>query len=242
MPEINLLHTIRNSVYCRQTIFPALWSSHLERIPEIVHDDFEVEAMDLKTTHVQFEFVITQEYIRRKFFRVFKIVRQGILFSGNLIMQDWKASFDSVTEIRSYVEEVLLEMVSVHQELASCGVAKERATRILNSLVDQLFLLFFKCVQEMENISPAYCLQLLAELDFVSTVLNKNLSESSKNIYVKAISFMEEICEEETQEIRDALVEKTTEQTCMIFKSFGIRPSQRLAEIQKDDDTKEEIM
>jgi hypothetical protein len=242
MKDINLLHLIRNSVYCRQVVFPAMWSLYLEKIPEVYVDDLEVEAMDLKTVHIQLEFAITQEYIRRKSNQVFRLISNGVLHSGNLFMQDWKAGFQNVVEIRSYVEEVLMEMVGVHQELSACGVDKDRSTRILNALTDQLFVSFFKCLQEVENMSPAYSLQLLGEFDFISTVLNKNLSEASKGLYVKAVSFMEEICEEDTQELRDGIVEKAIEQTCLVFKCFGIKASQKLAEVHKDDETKDDLI
>jgi hypothetical protein len=240
--DITLLHLIRNSVFTRNVLFPQIWSNFLERIPENFRDDLDVESMDLNSIHVQFEFSILQEYIRRKSIHISKIMRQGIVLCPNPIMQDWKAEIQNVKEIRTYVEESLLELVTVHQELSVCGVQLERVNRILNSLTDQVFITFLRCAQEIENISPAYSLQLLIEVEFISTILNKRMGESCKNLYVKALTYLEEICEEDVQDIRDSIVETTIEQTFLLFKNFGVRAPEKVLQIERDDDAKEDIL
>ncbi len=240
--DIVLLHLIRNSVYTRSVLFPQLWSNFLDRIPENYRDDLDLEAMDLNTIHIQFEFAILQEYIRRKSIQISRIIRQGIVLCTNPLMQDWKADLQNVKEIRIYVEESLLELVTVHQELSVCGVQLERVNRILNSLSDQVFITFLRCTQEIENISPAYSLQLLVEIDFISMILNKRMSEASKNLYVKTLTYLEEICEEDIQDVRDSIVESTIEQTFLLFKNFGVRAPEKASQIERDDDAKEEII
>jgi hypothetical protein len=194
-----LLAIIRNSSYCREKLFTPLWENFIEVIPKQFKMDVTYEWKEMLGLFVQLEFLVSQLYARHKVLLISRLLKHGIVMAGSSLMSDEKSSADSVTEIRSYVHEALLEMVGVHEEVTAARFEKEKATRMLNTLTERMASTFLRCVSEIDSLTPAYAAQLLVEVDFITLVLNQFLNDASRRVFARLMAQLEECAGDSNQ-------------------------------------------
>ena len=107
-----LLAVLANCMYAHNTLFRRLWDTFKQLVPEGVRDALDNHYTRVSDVLVVLETLLERQYVRLILCHVKPILARGILRSGT----DWALSHETKS-IRSYVFEVLLELVLVDEEV-----------------------------------------------------------------------------------------------------------------------------
>eukprot|EP01156_Anaeramoeba_ignava_P022773 Anaeramoba_ignava/c21030_g1_i1.p1 GENE.c21030_g1_i1~~c21030_g1_i1.p1 ORF type:complete len:661 (-),score=168.13 c21030_g1_i1:12-1994(-) len=165
-----LLILISNLKYSKDVVFPAI-SQEINSMFRI-QNSFErgFSAVSKLATYLESE--IKSRYTAQKTKIINRICKKGILFSGFD-----PAHFPSPSNIRSYVMELLHELVVVHSEIMSVTQKEEFVSRIMKKLLFNIFLIISECIQEFDELSHNASHQILLETEFISQTLQIYSSE-----------------------------------------------------------------
>jgi len=112
------------------------------------------------------------DYIKDKSAKLGSIIRKGVLESGI----DWYET-PRPTEVREYMYEALLYLVSIHSQVTV--VAKSLLERTMNALVEDLANEAMNCFQQVKKFGMGGMLRATLEIEFVHQTLVQYVSPTA---------------------------------------------------------------
>ncbi|KAJ3119044.1 hypothetical protein HDU96_003219 [Phlyctochytrium bullatum] len=205
---------ISNLAYLRQIVIPKLVA--------LIELKFKTSIMNemnmLNETVDHLDYLLFNNYIRRKAVKISGLVRYGILYSG-LDYND----LARIQEIRTYCYDVLMVFVVAHSEVsdASRRLIKRALSQLLQVLSQQLV----KNYQEIDGFGVAGKLQAKLETEFLQRNLMGYMNAVSRETFQDIDHVLEEMSQptEAPQELLDSYTDylkQAQEATAMQFFCF----------------------
>ncbi|KAJ3041591.1 hypothetical protein HDV00_009068 [Rhizophlyctis rosea] len=170
--DTRTLVILANLAYMREILIPKMVKFYGERFEGDVGVD--IKTLNEAATHL--DFLLFQNYIRRKAMKIRDIVRNGILFSG----LDW-ADLARPQEIRSHCYQILLMLVMVHSEVND--VSRLLVRRVLSELLYRLAQELLTTFRLVDRFSVGGMLQATLETEFLQQTLASYLSPPITQIF-----------------------------------------------------------
>ena len=171
-----ILAVLSNCIYSRSILLPEIWSGFVELVPESYYHAMKYEREDLDTLFFTLEKIILEQYLRRKILSLNKYVKKGMLLGGIY----WVEA-RTTNEVRTYVLDLLLELVFIHEEIHANIVAE--LEKIMQSILQKLALSFWECCKQIDSFNHNGAIQTLLEIDLVKNALSRYLSDRSSHVF-----------------------------------------------------------
>jgi Exocyst complex component Sec5 len=214
-----IMATISNTMYTSYHILPILWDDLLDLIPHRSHSECELAYESVESLMDILYDLLFQHYVRRKILAVNRLLKRGIVFSGI----DWTNS-PAPNEIRTYVLEVLLELVFVHNEVYT--IHKSQVSRVLAEIMEGVSASLALFLQEIDKLDANGALQLRVEVEFIKVTMQSVLSRHASNRMSSLITHLNHRLmrykpdREQVERRRNRMLRAMQEKTRVMFACF----------------------
>eukprot|EP00455_Lapot_gusevi_P035058 TRINITY_DN3879_c0_g1_i1.p1 TRINITY_DN3879_c0_g1~~TRINITY_DN3879_c0_g1_i1.p1 ORF type:complete len:253 (+),score=65.07 TRINITY_DN3879_c0_g1_i1:157-915(+) len=171
-----LLAVLSNCIYSRDRLIPDLWTQFMHMVPKLMISPLQIEYEDITSLYQTLEALVFDDYVRRKTVTLNKIIKKGFMMAGI----NW-AQARPPKEVRSYILDLLLELVFLHEEVYN--TAKGELDAIMNAVLEKLTMNLLECVKQIDQFGHYGALQALVEVDFVKHTLGRYLSDQANRTF-----------------------------------------------------------
>ncbi|KAF8801103.1 exocyst complex component sec5 [Phlegmacium glaucopus] len=166
--DTRLLLVISNFKHLSNTVIPSM----LAQLESAFGLSMAEDRKTLMTVVMELDKTLFEGYIKSKSDAVTAIVRGGILDK----QMDWYET-PQPTEIRPYMYETLIYLVSVHAQI--CSVAEQLLDRTLNAIVEELASEALQCFRQVKRFGMGGMLRATLEIEFMHQTLGRYVSSSA---------------------------------------------------------------
>jgi len=182
--------------------------------------------MKVDTLMMTLENLLVNKYVRSKTLALNGIIKQGLL-KGNF---DWQRA-QPPKEVQSYVLELLLQVVFIHNELLTMRMNTDDIDGIMEDIVDRMALTLEDSIKEIESFNANGALQALIEMDFIRSKLMNYSKDESEAAFEGIQRHLERTSNQNFYEPawrhkRTQLGESCTRNTSLMFQCF--KPSDEI--------------
>ncbi|KAJ7096741.1 exocyst complex component sec5 [Mycena belliarum] len=170
--DTRLLLVISNFGHLANTIVPSM----IAQLETAFGISIAEDRRTLMTVVQELDNTLFEGYTKPKADAVINIIRGGIIDSG----MDWYDT-PQPTEIRPYMFEALIYLVSVHAQVSS--ISEALLTRTLTALVEALAAEAFRCFKQVPRFGMGGMLRATLEIEFMHQTLGRYVSaEAAKQL------------------------------------------------------------
>ncbi|KIJ39010.1 hypothetical protein M422DRAFT_258163 [Sphaerobolus stellatus SS14] len=173
-----LLLVLSNLGNLSQTLIPNMFN----QMEIVFGSSAEEERQTLAAVLVEVDRTLFDDYAKQTAMNLTRLIREGIMDTN----MDWFET-PRPTEVRPYIFETLMYLVSVHAHVNT--VAKSLLERTLNSLIEDLIDEALACFRQVRRFGMGGMLRATLEMEFMHKVLQPYVTKKAdaqlKEIYKK---------------------------------------------------------
>lgn len=166
---------LRNTEFSRDSLLPDIWESFQIHLPQDFSPEIHGAFSEVIELFQNLESLLLDAYLCSKSLRITCVLRRGMLMSG----KSPNTPVQFVYEARSFVMEVLLELVMVHEEFTTLAIDGGNF-EVLTHLVDRIIDVLVDSMERLGEISVGLSVQLASELRLIQHVCVRFLSPSAR--------------------------------------------------------------